>query len=149
MQTKKVKPINSIRQLSRLRHYRYGVRVKQQNAAELKVHVLLTSLYASSQHGQWNFQHTLNTKKCLKKGMPYFGISAFISWCMDGLIKPSSMHRSCNELGASYSESTSHSLSSFVLTVRIPSSTVFIGPHGDYWSLDKSTVDIPVHRMLL
>ena len=49
--------------------------------------------------------------------MPYFGASAFISWCMDRLIKPSSMHRSWNELVALYSQFTSHS---FVLTVRIP-----------------------------
>jgi len=56
-------PLIKSRQLGRLRHYRYGVRVKQQNAAELKVHVLLMSLYASSQHGQRNFQHTLNTSE--------------------------------------------------------------------------------------
>ena len=31
-------------------------------------------------------------------GMPYFGASAFMLWCVDGLIKPSCMHWSWNQL---------------------------------------------------
>jgi len=38
------------------------------------------------------------TLKTCKKGKPHFGAFAFISWCTDGLIKPLSMHRSCNKL---------------------------------------------------